>query len=695
MQTTAPPSEPPPNAAAPEAPVDVMRRVVEKRLAEQEPHVIYAKWEVDWSLPYDLGGMWVRMGATHQKWSMTKLYRALDVRREAITVEKEDPYRGGYEPEIWHEADWRLAELRCTFPGEDLIIAALGGQGSGKSYYFGKRFAKCMAENEDWLCLQLSLDQDGSREIPQRIIYEHLPPEEKNLETGKRKKTGATKLSYNTVNGFTDDTFGLENKCRANFKFYGGGDINSLEGIRPDLIWADEMVPWDWVRSGRRRLVTKAEKSHALIPLLKEALAARAHKEPDAYEKYLRPLLAKLFQGVFPVSFTPKNGYSRTVANLTEGAKTLVEVAAELLPITQHGKVIGHEKVPRVQVNLKERALIMYFHISDNRHGGNWEAQKKDLALRSREERLWRAYGVATKLVGVQFPLFNRAAQVRPLAWLPKQGCWYHVVDPCSDGRNWFMQWWKCAPNPVGQPLLFCAREWPQPGDFIVAGDVGNPGEWAVLEEGRVEAGRKKAQVKVDGERGPAQRCWGLGYRQYAEEIERVERELWHCEQGLFGSEAAPGIDGRILLQDGCRIMDSRSGNTASQTHGESLTVREIMAQYRLYFSSAGRDSGAEAGSTHVKEGVGMINDRLFYDVNQAELDPKTGLYVFHGHAPSLMIAEPCENTIFALSNWTGQDGGQGATKDPVDTTRYLVIANPQPIEADDLLPYGGGGYGR
>lgn len=687
QETPTAPTTPPPPAVT----VDVLRRVVEKKMVGQTASPVYARLEVDWDLPYDIGGVWVKVGPTREKWPVQRLFKACEVREKAITLEKEDPYLGGYEPEIWKETDWRLAELRCTFPGEPIVLGGLGGNGAGKSHYFGKRFAMCMAENGGWYCIQLAFDQSGSRKVPQTIVHDYLP-KELRPESGKLKKTANTKLSWNGVNGWTDDTFGLENGSSAEFKFYGGGDIKSMEGLRPDFVWADEMVPLEWVRAADRRLVTKSEQSRAIIPQLKEALAARARGEVDAWEKYLRPILAKLFQGVCAVSFTPAKGYNQTIGMLTAGAKILWEVEAELLPLTRDGEIIGHEKVPRVLYNAKERAVTMFFHISDNRHGGNWEAQQKRLAGQSRSEKLWQAYGVATKMAGVQFPLFKQAAHVRPLSFLPGRGCWFHVVDPCN-GRNWFMQWWKVAPNPMGRPLLFCAREWPQPNDYIVAGDVGNPGEWATLEPRAAQGNSKKASVREDGERGPAQQCWGLGFRQMADEIERVERELWELERKLHGNAAAHGENGRILVQDGCRIMDSRSYSSETQNQGGSVTLAQTMAQYELFFCKAGRDSGAEAGKSVIKEGVDMINDRLFYNQQMAVLDPKTGLYVFHGQSPSMVYAENCENSIFCMGNWTGRDGGEGATKDPVDVTRYLTIADPQPLEPEDLEPWGGGSY--
>lgn len=676
-----------------------LKGALEPILEEQVEHPVYGRLRVLWEEVSEGQGLPVQIGARPvMAMAPQQILDFVDERARIIADEQADPYRHGYEPAIWREADWRLAELRLANPGDPIIFAVLGGNGSGKSYYGARCFDMAMVENEDWLCWQHSLDEDSSREIPQRIIYSYLP-EEFRTEKGKLKKTAQTKLTYNKVNGFTDNAFGLPNSSRALFKFYGGGDVNALEGPRPDFAWPDEMVPLDWVEGSCRRLVTKAGLTRKLIPELTRALEVRrkiidtVHPDhlqaalSDAWKLHLRPLLPRLMQGVCLVTFTPKNGYTQTVAALTSGARVVEEVEAELLPIVKDGVIMGYEKVPRVMINDTGEfpTVVMFFHIYDNPFGGNWESQKKRLAKLSREERLWQAYGVATKMAGVALPRFNVTAHVRPLAALPKTGTWYHVVDPCTDGRNWFMLWAKVCPNPIGPPLIWVAREWPQEGDWIVAGNVGNPGPWATLRSASKADGRKKSVAsKADGERGPAQTNWGLGFREYVDEIERVERELFKLEHPDHGGE------GLIVLSPGCRIMDSRSAAVESQHHGASETLITTMDDYKLYFMPAGRDSGAEAGSTKIKEGVGMINDRLFYDEEKARLEE--GVYHFDGRAPSIYVASNCKNLIFAMQTWTGQDGGAGATKDPIDTLRYLVIANPVhfvPRRPGSQVPFG------
>ena len=692
-----------------------IRDELESILAEQAHHPVHARLAVEWEQPWTVDALPCRIGTLAVSLGMGDVLDLVDERARLIEDEKNDPYRHGYEPPIWRETDWRLAELRVAKPGEPVILGVLGGNGGGKSRYVAHRFDVAMVENDECLAIQLALDEDGSREVPQAYVYDYLPAEFRT-GTGKLKKTVTAKLTYNKVNGFTDNTFGLPNGSRAMFKFYGGGDVNAMEGLRPWVVWADEMVPTDWVRASCRRLMTHAEKTHAIVPALRRALAERAKilaVPPDQWKPgamqaaldecwrvYLRPHLAKLFIGVCVVSFTPKNGYTRTVAMLTNDGVPLLEVEAELLPKTKDGEVIGYEKVPRVLYNEKENAMVVFFHIYDNPFGGNWEAQKKDLSKRSREEKLWRAYGIATKVAGVQLPKLSRAAHVRPWLQMLKEGTWYHIVDPCSDGRNWFMLWIKVSSNPVGKPIYWVHREWPQADDWITTDEKGNPGAWAVIEDGGKADGRKKSnENRADGQRGPAQSNYGFGFEQYAKEIERVEKELFQHERRAAGAEDWASVEGRITVDT--RIMDSRAANKETMQHGESLTLIQLMSDLGLEFISAGRDSGAEAGKTFIKEGVGMINDKLYYDESKVEIVELPGhlskdgqasmVYKFNGQAPTLFFNEQCSNTIFCAQNWTGAGGGESPLKDPIDCVRYAVIAGLEQAQVSTNAPRGRG----
>ena len=108
------------------------------------------------------------------------------------------------------------------------------------------------------------------------------------------------------------------------------------------------------------------------------------------------------------------------------------------------------------------------------------------------------------------------------------------------------------------------------------------------------------------------------------------------------------------------RFLDARFGNVksfetaeydADRTAGEiGLILPDVPGSREV--STRGRD---------------MINDALFYD-DQKPVD--------FFNRPRLYVSEACQNLIFAMQTWTGDDGQKGATKDPIDCLRFLFLAN-------------------
>ena len=71
--------------------------------------------------------------------------------------------------------------------------------------------------------------------------------------------------------------------------------------------------------------------------------------------------------------------------------------------------------------------------------------------------------------------------------------------------------------------------------------------------------------------------------------------------------------------------------------------------------------------------------------VDTAEIDATNKPYFY--------ITSDCENTIYALKEWTGLDKLHGACKDPIDNLRYLVLRNPIYMDDATMQPTGGGSY--
>lgn len=351
---------------------------------------------------------------------------------------------------------------------------------------------------------------------------------------------------------------------------------------------------------------------------------------PDDWLETLRYRLVTR-KGILIVTFTPIQGWSATVKKYLSGAKTLVEGDAELLP-NPKGRF---EKVPLVQQPVRSSARIVYFHTKNNPYGGYAEI-KKTLAGAGRAEILCRAYGVPTKAIANRFPKFSQKVHVLPASWIPKKGTNYHLVDPCS-GRNWYQLWVRVDPR--GRKFYY--REWPAPQSYIEG--VGVAGAWA-------EPDGKKA----DGRRGPAQQPFGFGLLRYKEEIERLEKD-----EEIFE-----------------RFMDSRYGNTATMRKEAPITLIEECEEIDLIFKpTPGED---------IDEGIHLVNDALDYDAEKP---------ISVDNEPKMYVSEECGNLIYALQEWTGQDGRHGACKDPIDLLRYAEQLRLDYVGESSFRVSGGGAY--
>ena len=85
-----------------------------------------------------------------------------------------------------------------------------------------------------------------------------------------------------------------------------------------------------------------------------------------------------------------------------------------------------------------------------------------------------------------------------------------------------------------------------------------------------------------------------------------------------------------------------------------------------------------------IDQGIAIINDWLCYDQTQ----PLSAI-----NQPKLFISEKCQNLIYSLREWTGNDGDKGASKDPIDALRYIAVMDPIHDSVNSYKPTGGGSY--
>jgi hypothetical protein len=523
-------------------------------------------------------------------------------REEQIARMVEDPWRYGWLNPAWERADAAYAELRERFPKGVTELLILGGNRSGKSRYFARKAMQHLVNTPGAKVWCLQSTEAASIQNQQPYLWEYLPKEWKPSASGKLKKGAVANITYSQKGGFTENSFVLPNGSQCWFKFYSM-DVTSIEGAELNFCWADELVTPDWLEALRFRLLTR--------------------------------------DGELGIGFTPVEGYTTTVKEYLDGAKTLEECDAPLLPRYRDGNLIGLEQVPRIQQCTREKARVVYFHTADNPYG-NPEAMETELRGSNRERILMRAYGVPTKARMSMFPKFRENVHVVPHDKIPKEGTVFHFVDP-GEGKAWAMLWIRFTPD----NRCWIYREWPNQLEYIEG--VGYPGPWAEA-DGKLE----------DGRPGPAQKacCW-FGFKEYKAVIEAAEKadEIAKVEE---------------------RWMDSRYGNTPTMTEEGVRTLIE-QCDDRM-----GLDFKATSGKA-ITEGVGIINDWLAFDEERP---------LGSDNSPKLYISERCKNLIYSLKTWTGKDGKHGATKDWIDVLRYIVLARDvEYVDPESLRTRGGGCY--
>lgn len=581
---------------------------------------------------------------------------------KTLTNPTGDPVRYGWEPEMWKMADRVLADMRRENPSGVLELLILGSWQGGKTTYCACRLVKKLMEKPGAKAVFMQETEDASKERQQKAIWEFFPNELKDLETGRLKRSFNTKVVYKQGDGFSNNQFVIPNvggrsgEASDGRAFFYRQDVDAMQGDQYDYAWLDELAPLSHVKTMRGRLFRK--------------------------------------DGTMIVSFTPLLGYTDTVAEWLQDVVFLNGIpmgyAADRLPDGTtvyegvgkwadapllgkrdpavkrekfHAEGYNHEseyeQVPRVLRCRNRTRAVVWFHNSENFYG-NYAGLAQMLSKASRDEILIQAYGIPTKRFGAVFRFYeaNIVSEEARKTLLEKANeySWYHQMDPAGTGaaRNPFMQWWAVAKN--GQKI--CVREWPQPGDYI-PGVGDRNGVWA------------QTGSKADGEQGPAVAWFGFGFEQLADEIKRVEEEL-AAQCPAYKQSAGGGVPRLPVVE---RYMDSRAAHSTTMTATAAVTLiqqwENLPPEYRLFFLPSPGDGGD--------------NWKILL---QTQLERSPAL----GGQPKIMVCACCKNTIFALQNWTGQDGDKGACKDPIDTVHYIVSQDPPHVTTRLPGPKSGAG---
>ena len=128
------------------------------------------------------------------KKGLDELVELFKKREELIQLERNDPFRYGFEPPNWHDADELWADA------SELLIQ--GGNRAGKSEYAAKKVIRMLTSKKNAKVWVLGMTAQSSIRDQQPLVYKYIPEEWKNL-----KKTKVQNVSYSQKNGFTENTF--------------------------------------------------------------------------------------------------------------------------------------------------------------------------------------------------------------------------------------------------------------------------------------------------------------------------------------------------------------------------------------------------------------------------------------------------------------------------------------------------------
>jgi hypothetical protein len=539
-----------------------------------------------------------------------KFQELLEKRRELIRLMEHDPLRYGWEPDCWKDARALLKER------PDLLV--MGGNRSAKTEFAAKEAILDMTDHPERIWGFLHSSEDSSKRLQHPRLYRYVPREWRDL--GKVGKT--VHVVYTEQRGFADNVFILPNGSRG-FFFNYKQDPKVLEGYEFDGVWADELIPPEFLVALRYRLITR--------------------------------------RGRFLTTFTPVEGYTPTVGDYLAAAKVRKSLRSELLP-GENVKGCPAGEMPYIMECVHPKRAIIFFFTEMNRFNP-YDEMKRELETESTSKKKMRAYGYPDRAKGNVFPKFGQhniiaASKVPPAA----EGTDYNYAD-FAWARNWFILWGRVTEY-KGKKRVIIWKEWP---------DFATYGEWAVPSK------------KPDGDKGPAQRSLGFGFKDYKKLIRSIERRGPKGPAVTIFERRCDPRSGKaeVLSEEGgtCIIDAMREDHCVPQ--GQDGLASVAAGDGSLVDDLAPMDFVPASGD-NINEGVNAINAWLEYDENQP-LGPN--------NEPVLYVSEECRNLIDCLRMWTGADGQKGAAKDPIDVLRYMAVDDIQYCDPNGMVSEGGGSY--
>lgn len=285
--------------------------------------------------------------------------------------------------------------------------------------------------------------------------------------------------------------------------------------------------------------------------------------------------------------------------------------------------LIPNYKVPIVQQPKRKDSKVIYFQTKDNPYGG-YDRIKKTLEGAHRDDILCRAHGVPVKPMAGKFPKFSHKHNVIKHEEIPfikdKNAEATHYMVIDPSGAKPWFMTWMSV-TPLNE--IYVWAEYP---DYSY-------GDWADCSKG------------TKGRPGDACKPNGYGFIDYKDRIDEIE-------------------DGIKIFE---RIIDPRLGASRFQNEDAQTSIIDELAKIGIDTIPApgfDEDTGLQA-----------VNDWLAWD------DRKPMCF---GNKPKLYVSDQCQQTIYALTEYTGMLGKDEVTKDPIDNLRYGAVSEIMFISDQD-----------
>ena len=383
--------------------------------------------------------------------------RLLASRQKVLDMQRRDPLRYGYEPDIWlvcrallgmdvipKVVSIRLAErtgmeeARAWGAWRDQLLSNFGmrrfctellinGANRAGKTDFAAKVVNELAESRNKLLWVGAAQLDASIEVEQKRVWHYLPEAKRRCV-----KSDTDYLNYTEKNGFTGSSFVIAGS-RVKFATYRQDLQGALEGMEYDFGWADEEVPHEWLAALRMRTASKSGRILCTFTPVSGYTPVVAEFQDDL--RYVRQCVGYMLprDGKDPLPWLalglerheyeelgrredvgdkmPQMVPSARAESCVEWGMPGMTSREREEPNLPHGRVF--DMVPRVGVKGDGGRCVVWFHGRDNPYGNPLNVIRKAMAnVNAVDEIKKRVYGIALKAKGKRFKMFDRKIHV-------------------------------------------------------------------------------------------------------------------------------------------------------------------------------------------------------------------------------------------------------------------------------------------